>query len=329
MPKMNSVFGIERLNLTYAVIGYVLKNDRVEVTKVAKHFGYREDEIVSILKSLNVTEPGTAVEDFGVPFEVNLELLNEGFCEIKKHKVDLDTPRLTSRQAAALSTGLRLLQQVRGYRKNKDLESLIKALHQGSGNTASDKIQLEPERADKDLEPLRDAILEGKVVKFDYINLKGVRSKGRLVEPLRLISVDNDWYLKGFCLKSDDIRNFKLDAISNLSTTDADTNPDHLKLELDSVLYQPGSEAIDVIIEVEPEAYQVLSDYKASYDKSAKAGAIKATIKVSSLLTLPPMVASYGGAVRVLEPAEARQLVREFALRALGRESEIIAEKAE
>jgi proteasome accessory factor C len=329
MPKMNSVFGTERLSLTYAVIGYALKHESVPVAKIAKHFGYREDEIVSILKALNVTEPGVDHVGYGVPFSVNMDLLDEGICNLSRRHVDLDTPRLTSRQAAALSTGLRLLQQVRGYRKNKDLDALIQALHQGSGSTASDKIQLEPERADEDLEPLRDAILEGKVVKFDYINLKGVKSKGRLVEPLRLISVDNDWYLKGFCLKSDDIRNFKLDAMSNLSTTDQDTNPDHLKMELDSVLYQPGSEAIDVVIEVEPEAYQVLTDYKASYDRSVKTGAIKATIKVTSLLTLPAMVASYGGAVRVLEPAEARQQVREFALRALGRGAEIIAEKTE
>jgi len=166
-------------------------------------------------------------------------------------------------------------------------------------------------------------------VQFDYINQKGVSTKGRKVEPLRLVSVDNDWYLKGFCLKSDDLRNFKLDAISNLTITDAATDPEHLRLELNSELYQPGAEAIDVLIEVEPEAYQVLTDYKAQYDKSATTGAIKATIKVSSLATLPPMVASYGGGVRVLEPAEAKTIVRDFALRGLGRAAETIADSVE
>jgi len=329
MPKMNSVFGLERLNLTYAVIGYCLKNEMVSVAKVAKHFDFREDEIVSVLRAVNLTEPGLGLETIGVPFEVDIDLLDEGICQIISHDVDLATPRLTSRQAAALSTGLKLLQQVRGYGKNKDLAALIKALHHNADPSATDTIQLEPERADQDLEPLRDAILAGKAVKFDYINQKGVKSKARLVEPLRLVSVDNDWYLKAFCIKSDALRNFKLDAISNLTVTDQAIDEEHTKLDLSGDLYQAGADAIEVLIEVEPEAYQVLTDYKASYDTKIKKGTIKATIKVSSLVTLPPMVASYGGAVRVLEPAEARLEVRNFALTALGRAAETISDSVE
>lgn len=329
MPKMNSVYGLERLNLTYAVIGYCLKNEMVSVAKVAEHFGFRTDEIDSVLRAVNLTEPGLGVDYVRVPFEVDIDLLDEGICQIVSHDVDLATPRLTSRQAAALSTGLKLLQQVRGYGKNKDLAELIKALHHNSDASATDTIQLEPERADQDLEPLRDAILAGKAVTFDYINLKGEKSKARLVEPLRLVSVDNDWYLKAFCIKSDGLRNFKLDAISNLKITDKAINPEHTKLNLDGDLFQAGAEAIEVLIEVEPEAYQVLNDYKAVYDTKLKKGTIKATIKVSNLSTLPPMVASYGGAVRILEPAEARTLVRNFALTALGRASETIADSVE
>jgi len=41
------------------------------------------------------------------------------------------------------------------------------------------------------------------------------------------------------------------------------------------------------------------------------------------------MVASYGGAVRVIEPLEARNLVRDYALRALGRGSETGSEVTE
>jgi len=328
MPKMNSVFGTERLNLTYAVIMYVLNNDMASTAKVAKHFGFREDEIESILRSLNVAEPGLAVERLQVPFDVDLTLLEEGICHITSHDIDLETPRITARQAAALTTGLKLLQQVRGYRKNKDLEALLVALRHEFEDSSADSIQLEPEVAYRDLEPLRDAILAGRVVKFDYINQKGVSSTDRLVEPLRLVSVDNDWYLKGFCIKSDGVRNFKLDAISRLTITDQITDPEHFRLELNNELYQPGAEAIEVIIEVEPEAYQVLTDYKATFT-GRKQGRVSATIKVSNLSTLPPMVASYGGAVRVLEPAEARTLVRNFALTALGRASETIVEAAD
>ncbi|MEY4060422.1 MAG: hypothetical protein RIQ31_84, partial [Actinomycetota bacterium] len=50
---------------------------------------------------------------------------------------------------------------------------------------------------------------------------------------------------------------------------------------------------------------------------------IRATIKVGHLPNIGRLIAKYGGAARVIAPEEARRLVREYALQALGQAESI------
>jgi proteasome accessory factor C len=323
MPKVNGVFGVAKLNLAYAVLAYVVANQRVaSVEEIAQHFECSEREIIAIIQGLNSADT-TAAQDYTgakVYFDID-ELEQDGMVVLNDYSNELTVPRLTTQQTAAISAGLQMLKQLSGFEHNDDIDGLLNALHSGSGGMSPDTIAIEPTKADSDLETLREAILDGVAITCDYINGKGERSTGRVIEPLRLESRDNFWYLKGFCHSHNEVRNFRLDAMDKVFVTAQTIPEDHKSLPLDGPIYQPGANAIDVIIDVEPEGYQVLSDYAASY--SAKTtGTIRASIKVTSLLTIPPMVASYGGAVRVIEPAEARVLVRDYALKALGRGTE-------
>lgn len=330
MPKINGVFGVHKLNLAYAVLAYVVANSRVaSVAEIAEHFECSEAEIISVIHGLNNAD-STAAQDYTgakVFFDID-ELEEDGMVVLNDYSEELTVPRLTTQQTAAISAGLQMLKQLSGFEHNDEIDAILGALHSGSGGMSPDTIAIEPTKADSDLETLREAILDGWAISCDYINGKGERSTGRIIEPLRLESRDNLWYLKGFCHSHNEVRNFRLDAMDKVVVTTEPITEEHKALPLDGPIYQPGADAIDVIIDVEPEAYQVLSDYAASYT-AKPTGTIRASIKVTSLLTLPPMVASYGGAVRVIEPKQAKELVREYALRALGRGSETGAEVTE
>jgi proteasome accessory factor C len=330
MPKINGVFGVAKLNLAYAVLAYVVANQRVaSVAEIAQHFECTEKEIIAIIHGLNNADSTDAQDYTGAKVFFDLdELEDDGMVVLNDYSEELTVPRLTTQQTAAISAGLQMLKQLSGFEHNDDIEALLNALHSGSGGMSPDTIAIEPTKADSDLEVLRGAILDGLAISCDYINGKGERSSGRVIEPLRLESRDNVWYLKGFCHSHHEVRNFRLDAMDKVVVTTQEISAEHKALPLDGPIYQPGANAIDVIIDVEPEGYQVLSDYAASYTAKAT-GTIRASIKVTSLLTIPPMVASYGGAVRVIEPAEARTLVQDYVLNALGRGSETSAEAAE
>jgi proteasome accessory factor C len=74
-----------------------------------------------------------------------------------------------------------------------------------------------------------------------------------------------------------------------------------------------------VTIEVSPEAYRLISDFQAvSEPKDLGSGTIRTEIKVGHLPNLGRLIAKYGGAARVIAPQEARDIVRNYALAALG-----------
>ncbi|MCL2750334.1 MAG: YafY family transcriptional regulator [Coriobacteriia bacterium] len=65
---------------------------------------------------------------------------------------------------------------------------------------------------------IRDAIISGKVISFDYVNNKGSRSN-RLAQPVKLIFNTSTWYLIAHCLKRDSYRMFRLSRIKNVQVT--------------------------------------------------------------------------------------------------------------
>ncbi len=319
MPKMTKVFGPERTNLMYAIIGHLMNTGYSSLAELAERFGYSEAEIEAAARSIGVSEAGDNADYGGSPFELNYEALeDEGIVEFNNYSLDMGTPRLTTKQTAAISAGLKVLEQIPGFEYADEVRNLIAILHRGAGGLDEDTITVDIGETDTNLLLVRKAILEGVSLKCDYRNASGQLTAGRIIEPLRVESRDLVWYLRGFCIsKHQEVRVFRLDAIENLALTDRPIDPEHASLKLEGDLYEAGTDAVSVLLEVDPEAYAVLRDYKAEYQKPAS-GTITAEIKVTHLSTLAPIVASYGGAVRVLAPVEARGLVRDYALAALG-----------
>jgi predicted DNA-binding transcriptional regulator YafY len=67
---------------------------------------------------------------------------------------------------------------------------------------------------------MKTAIIEKKIIEFEYYNTKGEKSHRR-VEPIKLWFKSGSWYLNAFCLNKQDVRLFKLSRTRNLTITDA------------------------------------------------------------------------------------------------------------
>ncbi|MCX7710403.1 MAG: YafY family transcriptional regulator [Clostridia bacterium] len=65
---------------------------------------------------------------------------------------------------------------------------------------------------------IKKAILERKVLTFEYINAQGTKRR-RNIEPMRLIFKGQSWYLWGYCRDRGDFRTFRISRIKNLSLT--------------------------------------------------------------------------------------------------------------
>ena len=111
----------------------------------------------------------------------------------------------------------------------------------GSSENEKDKFNL-----------LKEAILNKKIISFDYFNSSG-KTTTRKIEPLKLLFKGQAWYVYGFCKLKLDYRFFKIKRIKNLileketfdreivkdinnTNDDSKVNIVHLKLEIDSTL---------------------------------------------------------------------------------------------
>ncbi|MCL2083326.1 MAG: YafY family transcriptional regulator [Oscillospiraceae bacterium] len=66
---------------------------------------------------------------------------------------------------------------------------------------------------------VRDAILNSRVIGFDYVNGSGGKSS-RVAEPVKLIFNAYTWYLIAFCQKNNEHRMFRLSRIKNVQVTE-------------------------------------------------------------------------------------------------------------
>jgi len=327
MPKLvNAMSAKERFLFTASLIGFLLRNQYVSVTEVAKHFNVSEDLVKSSIKRIRVTENQ---RQFYVQTYYNIidqELYEEegiitfGLDNMGQVIAQEDAPRLDSREAAAIAMGLNYLKTLPEFAEDADLDELLKLMGSGVAvGSGAPAIEIRPDKVDEDAAILRSAILSGNRVEFDYVNQQDERST-RQIDPIRLDPRGNTWYVHGWCLKNDDLRMFRLDRMRNTVILDVPISDNARNVvDIEDRTYVEHETDIDVTVSVKPEAFALLGEYQPVNEPVAKPnGEFEAVIRMGYLPNLGRLIARYGGAARVIAPAEARAVVRDHALAVLG-----------
>lgn len=115
-----------------------------------------------------------------------------------------------------------------------EAEQILSKLSNVFGTVNSDWIEVDftnwssKEKDRQNFNLLKDAILNRKVIQYDYYNSYGDASH-RMVEPVKLYFRGQAWYLYGFCREKKDLRYFKLTRIQNLKIEDETFQPTPIK----------------------------------------------------------------------------------------------------
>lgn len=319
MPKLVSFNGEDRYNFMLALVAFLQNRGSVSIDEAAEHFGLEPKYIRKAVTSIN--EARATVKGFEEWFFlIDVEALeDDGVLTLLDNSVIDDVPRLSTRQASAIAAGLNYLATIPGFKDDPDLAQLQEFLAQGGGRGINPLIESRPGSAEAGAAIIRNALLAGKQISCEYINQKGERSV-RTIEPLRLDPRADGWYLRGYCPLHQEVRNFKLDRMRSISVLPEALSDAAKKIEdIEDSLYVAEATDTAVTVEVQPEGYRLISEAKAvSEPVSVDSGAVRAQIMVGHLPNLGKLVARYGGAVKVIEPAEARTVVKNYALSALG-----------
>jgi proteasome accessory factor C len=322
MPKLNSFNGEDRYNFMLALVAYLQNRGTVTLDEAAKHFDLDPKYIRKAVTSINdarATLKGFEEWFFFVDVEA---LEEEGVLSLVDNTVIEDVPRLSNRQASAIAAGLNYLATIPGFKDDPELTSLQGLLASGTSRGINPLIESRPGSAEAGAEIIRKAMLARKIISCEYINQKGERSI-RSIEPLRLDPRADGWYLRGYCPVHLEVRNFKLDRMRSIEVTAQDMSEEARKIDsFEDSIYVAEATDTTVTVEVEPEGYRLISESKSvSEPISAESGAVRAEIKVGHLPNIGKLVARFGGSARVIAPEEARKIVKNYALAALGQSS--------
>ena len=140
-----------------------------------------------------------------------------------------------------------------------------------------------------------------------------------MIEPLRIDLRGELIYLKGWCPENKDVRSFRVDRMRNAKLTEVPISQEALNAELDDEVYHPAETDTLVTIEVEPEAFSLMVDFRPVDEPVTVSEYVKSfKILVGDVRNLGRIISRYGGAAKVVAPEEARAAVRDFALKAMG-----------
>lgn len=196
---------IERL---ISIIMILLQKNVVSATEFAKLFNVSKRTILRDMETLGLSN---------IPI-YSINGVNGGYGIMDEYKIDKRL--LSSKDLENILTALGGLGKILF---SDEVESTLKKIESMIGSTTlGGTIQLSfynwdgrPEIV-QILKTCQEAIVQGRLLTFDYIDRSGVKTKRR-IEPYQFHFSEMSWYLKGFCLDRMEYRTFKLSRTDNLN----------------------------------------------------------------------------------------------------------------
>lgn len=313
----------DKLAFLLSLVPYLIDHDGVPVAEAAAHFTVTEADLVASVKLIAVSGiPGSssAYLDSDL-FDIDWDALDDENRIYLTHAVAIDeSPRFSAREAAALIAGLQYLAALPENADRGALAALTRKLARGA-SAAPSGVAVSPQESDAALAPLRQALVGGRRVEFDYRDAEG-RLGSRTVDPLRLDSADADWYLRGWDHDRGAVRTFRLDRMSGIVVTEVPASRDACGVALSDVLFETSPTDLTVRVEVAESALPLLGDYLPEGTRTspgARPGVVEATLRVGHYHGLKRLVTRLSGVVTVLAPEAARETVADWARAGLAR----------
>ena len=315
-PASSSTAAQSHLARLLDLVPYVLGNQGADLEQTARRFGVSPAQLASDLNLLFVSGPRHYPNGL---MDVNFE---NGQIYIDNAE-DLSEPvRLGMDEAAALIVGLETLSTLPGVGDTPALAGALEKLSEAAGEsgragTAVAARLAEPEVTAGVLDELQRAITGRRQLQLRYLVPSRDEVTDRTVDPRRLFSVNDRWYLEAWCHRSEAVRNFRVDRIHRVADSGPASwqgpDPDSFP----SGLFRPGPGDELVTLLLEPSASWVESAYDAGRRADLPRGRTAVELRAGNTRWIPGFVARQGGSVVVAAPESLRRDTGEWLRSAL------------
>jgi proteasome accessory factor C len=314
-PQPAPLHAGDKLTFLLSLVPYLIDHDHVSVTEVAQHFGVSPEQIRDAVNLIAVSGvPGeTKTYQSEDLFDIAWDDFEENDQIVLTNLVALDdSPRFSAREAAALIAGLQYLSSLPENADRTAIASLTAKLSHGASAVPSE-LAVENTETDATLALIRESVAGGLQIELDYQNSQGERVR-RMVDPLRVESLDADWYVRGWCHLREAVRLFRIDRISHARITDVPISHAANDVSLPDTLFEPSPDDLVVTIDVASSALGFLSDYiPDGASRVEHDGRVRTSVRVSHYHGLKRLIGRLPGVATVLDPPEARAAVAEWA----------------
>ncbi len=159
------------------------------------------------------------------------------------------------------------------------------------------------------------AVNESKCLLIDYISREGEHSK-RVIDPYVMIFKQNVWYIYAYCHSKQQFRTFKIGRIRSAVFTGKEFVKKNISRDdIDLNFYYGNESLIDVTLEIAAGSLADVEEWLGIDNIEPRGNGFVARLSMPDDGVLVNKILSYGGAVKVLDPPELKQKVKEVAKR--------------
>lgn len=254
----------------------------------------------------------------GIPIYTN-KGRGGGICLMENYI--LNKSLLSDKEQSEILSALQGLKAV----SNPETEQVLTKLNSLFGNKNGDWIEVEfspwssTEEDRQIFRQIKEAILNRRIVEFDYFNSYGQESH-RIVEPVRLTFRGQAWYLYAYCRERNALRYFKLSRLKMLRLTSETFTEDHASKPQDenSKSLNSNVKMISLLLKADVEmAYRVFDEFPSEAITRNEDGSLLVRSNVPDDPWLISYLMSFEDHLEVLEPIQLRTLMIEKHKKAL------------
>ena len=308
----------DRVTLLMSFVPYLIDQGPVSVEQLARHFSItaaQVEELVQLLAMSGVPGDDGYYQHQDL-FDINWDLFEEQHVvELWQHVAVDATPRFSAREAAALLAGLQYISGIVPESEKDTVLKLVEKISLGA-SAKPENLQISPAPVPVDLDIIRSAVQSTHSVEFTYHGSTGAQMERR-VDPLRLDLVGESWYLRAWCHDRQALRTFRLDRISELSVSQHNIITTLTDKDLSDALFEVSDTDVRVRFSIEESALPLISGYSPEIISPSGEDKLEIEVAFSDLTSVPIFVAQVPGAITVLSPRSAQEIVHQWASQAL------------
>ncbi|PXX59296.1 proteasome accessory factor C [Nocardia tenerifensis] len=317
---MNSRLSV-RLSRLLNMIPYFIAHPGISAAEAAADLGVTTKQLMSDLNQLWMC---------GLPGYGPGDLIDLSFSEESievTFSAGIDRPlRLTSTEATALLVALRSIVDMPGMvdptAAHAAIAKIESAIVGGSG-AEPDGARTPPPEAPA-VATVRSALARQRALRLVYYSASRDVVSERVVDPIRIVLVDNNSYLQAWCRQAEGVRLFRFDRIEAATELDEPARPPSHATEESAALdlFQDDPAVPLARLRIHGDYAWVLDQYPMNRVAVHPDGSLEATMRFATLDWMARLLLGFGAGVTVLGPPELVAAVRERSNAALAAYSE-------